>query len=262
MFKDMLLNSEPLSQYKIVVAVNNDKILAENLARSTAYSKLEVQILRGCQSASIAFNEVLDSTRCRYFIFVHQDVYLPESWLTRMDDLIDKIQSSIGENWAVIGVAGVSPSGRVIGKLWSEGTREEIDDGEEIEEAVSLDEVLLVVNAQSGVRFDAHLPGFHLYGTDIVQTSLKMGKKCFVAKNPIVHNDRTKYFLDSGFGEAFKFMSAKWRNVLPIPTTVTTLEKTCWPITWRNFRQLRRYFSRGDSRKIDSRLIAVQLGYE
>jgi len=251
------------SKYQIVVAVNNDKILADNLARTTAYTAVEVKILRGCHSASIAFNEVLDSSICKYLIFVHQDVYLPDPWLTKLDQLITKIESSSCKDWAVLGVVGVNSAEQFVGRLWSEGIRREIDGGHEIiEEVVSLDEVLLVINRESGVRFDEQLPGFHLYGTDIVQNALRMGKSCLVVKNPIVHNDRTKYFLDSSYKKAYMYMSGKWRDELPIPTTVTMLKKTYFGVSWRNIRQLKSYLLRGDDREIDSRLMAIQLGYE
>jgi len=250
------------SKYQIVVAVNNDKILADNLARTSAYSSVEVKILRGCHSASIAFNEVLDSSRCKYLIFVHQDVYLPDLWLSRLDQLIAKIESTSDKDWAVLGVVGVNSAEQFVGRIWSEGVRREIDGGHEIEEVVSLDEVLLVINRQSGVRFDEQLPGFHLYGTDIVQNALRMGKNCLVVNNPIVHNDRTKYFLDSSYKKAYKYMSGKWRDALPIPTTVIMLKNTYFGVSWRNFRQLKRYLLRGDDREIDSRLMAIQLGYE
>ena len=251
-----------LCKYQIVVAVNNDKILADNLARSTAFSSVGVKILRGCHSASIAFNEVLDSSICRYLIFVHQDVYLPDSWLAKLDQLITKIEFSSSKDWAVLGVAGVNSAGKIVGRLWSEGIKREINEGHEIEEAVSLDEVILVINRQSWIRFDAQLPGFHLYGTDIVQNALRMGKCCLVVKNPIIHNDRTKYFLDSRYKKAYKYMSHKWQDVLPIPTTVAMLKKNYIGVSWRNFRQLKRYLSNGDDREIDSRLMAIQLGYE
>lgn len=251
-----------LSKFQIVVAVNDENILADNLARSSAFSSVDVKILRGCHSASIAFNEVIDSSICRYLIFVHQDVYLPDSWLSKLDILITKIESSSSKEWAVLGVAGVNSVGKIVGRLWSEGVPCEINEGNEIEEAVSLDEVILVINRQSGVRFDNQLPGFHLYGTDIVQNALRMEKCCFVVRNPIVHNDRVKYFMDSSYKKSFMFMSRKWRDVLPIPTTVSTLRRTYLGVILMNFRQLKRYFLRRDERVIDSRQMAIQLGYE
>lgn len=246
----------------MVAAVNDDNILAENLAKSPCYSTIEVRILRDCQSASTAFNRALDGIDSRYCILVHQDAYLPAPWLARMDALIDRIEAADGADWAVLGVAGTHPSGRVVGKLWSAGIAAEIDKGGDIEAVVSLDEVLLVVNMGSGIRFDAELPGFHLYGTDIVQTALKLGRKCYAVKNPIIHNDRPKYFLDHGFKKAFGYMVDKWHEALPIPTTVALLERKSWAIHWRNLRQLKSYIIKGRRGKADPQVLAAGLNYE
>ena len=35
----------------------------------------------------------------------------------------------------------------------------------------SFDELLIVLRRDSGLRFDEGLPGWHMYGTDIVQTA-------------------------------------------------------------------------------------------
>lgn len=256
------MNPSYTQKYTLVVAVNDDKILAENLAKSPCYSVLSVRLLRNCPSASTAFNQALDGIDSRYCILVHQDVYLPTPWLARMDTLIDRIEAADGADWAVLGVAGTNSGGRVVGKLWSEGIAAEIDKGGDIEAVVSLDEVLLVINMDSGIRFDAGLPGFHLYGTDIVQTALKLGQKCYAVRNPIIHNDRPKYFLDRGFKKAFGYMVDKWHEALPIPTTVAVLERKSWSIHWRNLRQFKSYIVKGQRGKSDPQALAASLKYE
>ena len=44
----------------------------------------------------------------------------------------------------------------------------------------------------------AHLPNFHLYGTDIVLTARSLGRTAYAAHMPVIHNSRPK-FLGRGY---------------------------------------------------------------
>lgn len=60
--------------------------------------------------------------------------------------------------------------GRNAGLVWSNGLGREVRGVCEMPaQAISFDEVVLILRKDSGIRFDEQLPGFHLYGTDIVQ---------------------------------------------------------------------------------------------
>ena len=50
---------------------------------------------------------------------------------------------------------------------------------------VSVDELLIVLRIGSGLRFDERLPGFHLHGTDIVQSALHRGLGAFAIDAPV-----------------------------------------------------------------------------
>jgi hypothetical protein len=80
----------------------------------------------------------------------------------------------------------------------------------------AIDEVLIVLKRSSGVEFDAALPGFHLYATDLVQTALSLGLGAYVIHAPVVHNSRPSLYLGPDYFEAYRHVARKWRHRLPI----------------------------------------------
>ena len=66
----------------IVAAVNNDKVLCDNLAMSPMISEDRVSLIaeRGYQSAAKAYNAGLDKVTADIVIFARQDDYLPRGW--------------------------------------------------------------------------------------------------------------------------------------------------------------------------------------
>jgi hypothetical protein len=50
-----------------------------------------------------------------------------------------------------------------------------------------LDELLMIVRADSGVTFDPDLPGFHCYGADLCLSARDKGMKSYVVDAPVVH---------------------------------------------------------------------------
>ncbi len=65
-----------------IAAVNDDDILASNLALSPAIASYPARLitLRDQPSASRAYNQGLQMAKARIYILVHQDVYLPKGW--------------------------------------------------------------------------------------------------------------------------------------------------------------------------------------
>jgi hypothetical protein len=76
------------------------------------------------------------------------------------------------------------------------------------------------------VRFDPALPGWHMYGTDIVQTARAAGRGAYAGALPCIHNDKTHGKLDGGYDIAYRFMQKKWRSHLPIASPITKISRS------------------------------------
>jgi hypothetical protein len=218
----------------LVAAVNDDFVLTQNLLTSTLAfcDRTEVSLQRGFCSAGKAYNTALDQTTQEVVVFAHQDVYLPQRWLDQLHDAIGIVEST-DPNWAVIGVYGVTANGEHVGHCWSSGLNRILGESFAIPRRVcAIDELVIVLKRSSGLRFDEKLPGFHLYGTDIVQVALANGFSAYVIHAPVVHNSRPVRTLHGAYAEAYHYMRQKWRKQLPISTTVVPLTRTGYPL-WR-----------------------------
>ena len=214
-----------LTDLCIVTPVNDDAVLAANLLRSPAVAAgLPVKQMRGFRSAAIAYNAALDEISAEIVVFCHQDVYLPRSWLTKLEQAIRAVEK-IDKNWAVLGLYGVKPDGAHVGNVWCSDANKVLNPPANMPAAVqSIDELLFVLRRSSGIRFDEKLPGFHLYGTDVVQTALAAGLGAYVVDAPVIHNTAGLSTLRGAYVRAFRYVARKWRNKLPIVTP-------CAPVT-------------------------------
>ncbi|KKB85698.1 hypothetical protein VW29_06140 [Devosia limi DSM 17137] len=175
-------------------------------------------------SASIAYNRLLDQSDAEYLVLVHQDVFLPAGWMTRLRGAIAAL-SRLDPDWAVLGAHGVALDGRAVGPVWSSSLGSIVGRVSLQPVAVqSLDELLIVVR-RSAVRFDTSLPGFHFHGTDIVQIAAAAGRSSYVTSLPLVHNDRFKGVLGDDFRQAYHYIRTKWRQQLPLCSPVV---KVSW----------------------------------
>lgn len=215
-----------VTDFAVAAAVNNREILASCLARSPdiAEGRAPLKIYEDRPSAASALNAGLDGSTAPIVILAHQDVYLPRGWLEDLARQIDLIETSRPE-WGVIGLFGRRVTGEVIGRVWSSGLgREAGERGFAPAEASTLDELLLVVRRASGLRFDEALPGFHLYGTDIVTEARSRGIPSFIIDAPVVHNSRPVRTLTGAYAHAYRHMQRKWRGSLPIHTLICDIE--------------------------------------
>lgn len=218
-----------------VVAVNDEEVFERNFARSPALRLPGVRIdsIRGFRSASAAYNAGLDAGHNEFVVFCHQDVYLPAGWYDALQSAVARLRER-DPRWAVLGLFGATAEGRRVGYVWSSGLRSLL--GEPFDEpfpVVSLDELLLVVRRSSGLRFDEGLPGFHLYGTDIVQEALARGRSAYSICAPVVHNSRPVMYLPREYLAAYVFMRTKWARRLPIAHCISPLVGS----RWRHFRR-------------------------
>ncbi|MFN4129415.1 MAG: hypothetical protein ACK4GC_06325 [Paracoccaceae bacterium] len=213
--------------FTIACASNSDAILSANLAASPCLSHgVVLHVECDAPSAPIAYNRALDATDSDVVIFAHHDVYLPKGWDTllaaRLADLTRR-----HPDWAVAGAYGVSADYRQFGPVWTSSLGEIIGRVPlRPEPVISLDEMLIVLRRASGLRFDDHQPGWHMYGTDIVCRARAAGKGAFAIGLPCIHNDRFHGALGPDFSESYRWMQATWRHFLPIQTPVTKISRT------------------------------------
>ena len=261
-----------MGDWRILACCNDRATLAANLAASDDVRRKPDRLLveEGAPSASIGVNALMGHVSTQYCVVAHQDVYLPNGWIARLLSAIRDIESR-DSSWGVIGVYGVRPNGGHVGRVWSSGLGREI--GAPFVGPIvvgSLDELVLVINQAQELRFDERLPGFHLYGTDIVQTSLSQGRSTYVVDAPVVHNSLPVRSLSGDYMTAYRYMIRKWRAQLPIFTPVAPLQR---PAMIQKFRNLRRSASRitrrgapqfagSNAPRPDPAAIARRLGYE
>lgn len=250
---------------EFVTAVNNDIVLSNNLLASSTILNGDTVLhqIINAKSASCAYNEVLQNSKADILVFAHQDVYIPSSFIGHLIQAIEVIESN-DPHWAVIGCIGVNESNKIAGKVWPTGIGKEV--GVKIikpQRVISLDELLLVVKMRSGIKFDINLPGFHLYGTDIVQNARLKSLSSYAIYAPVIHNSLPYLKFGQDFVLAYRYMQEKWKSILPIITLVTTITPYGWPLRKRLIKQ---YFNRCDRRdysRLDNPAAkAKELGYE
>ena len=213
--------------FVIACASNSDAILAANLAASPAVAGgVGLHVERNAPSAAFAYNQALEATDSDVVVFAHHDVYLPKGWDAllgaRLDDLTRR-----HPNWALAGAFGVAADLRQFGPVLTSSLGQIVGRVPlQPEPVISLDEMLIVLRRSSGLRFDADHPGWHMYGTDIVCRARVAGKGAFAIGLPCIHNDRFHDALGPDFSDSYRWMQAKWPQILPIQTPVTKISRS------------------------------------
>lgn len=211
-------------KWSVVSAVNNDQVLKSCLLSSPDVSlATEVLLQRGYASAALAYNEALDRASTDVVVFAHQDVYLPEGWLAKLQQALEWL-SDHDPNWAVAGVWGVNRAGGRAGNVYCTGLGCALGKSGELPVAVrTLDELLLIVRKSSGVRFDGRLQGYHFYGTDLCLEAERQQKTCYALSVFCVHNTNGYGMLPWQFWKTYLWMRRKWKSRLPILTPCTEI---------------------------------------
>jgi hypothetical protein len=243
----------------IISAVNDDNVLWSTLKLSPMIQRgVPLLVQKGFTCASKAYNHGLRQSGCTCVIFAHQDVYFPRDWIETLNRAIDALRD---RKWAVLGIIGKDRNGRA----WSTGIGQEV--GRKVEGVVpvtTIDELVIVLNRKSGLQFDERLPGFHLYGTDIVQTAIQAGYETYIFDGPVIHNSLPVTRLDRSYWNAYQYMQKKWRKILPIDTLIVPITRFAWPVHKSRIKNMIRLgASRDQFRRLeDPAGKAHELGYE
>jgi hypothetical protein len=232
--------------FHLYCVANNEAILERDLKASPdiAGGVLPLTVLLHQESASGAYARAFTDASADYLVFAHQDVYLPRGWLATVAARIAALNER-HPDWAVLGLFGATPHGQLAGHLWDAALGLV---GGHLERpairAVSLDEVVLIVRRDAGIAFDAGLPSFHLYGTDLALAAKNRGLGAFIIDAPVIHNTRPIARLGRDYVAAYRYMVRKWRRYLPSPTVILPLAASPWPLRWRRSRVWWKGFAR------------------
>ena len=213
--------------FTVACASNNDAILTANLARSPMFQTgVPLHLERNAPTAAIAYNRALDATSAPIVVFAHHDVYLPKGWETTLAARLAEVQTA-DPDWALFGAFGVGLDHSHIGPVWSSSIGQIVGRVPMQPTRVqSYDELLIVLRRDAGIRFDDAAPGWHMYGTDIVQTARARGLHAYAGALPTIHNDRYHEALRNDFVECYQFMRRKWRADLPLRTPIIKISRS------------------------------------
>jgi hypothetical protein len=218
---------EKMLRWSLVAAVNDEYVLETSLLRSPDIADAtDICFQRGFSSAATAYNAALDGCRGDVVVCVHQDVFLPAGWIERLKRQVEQVER-IDPRWGVIGVYGLDMAARPCGHVHSTGLKRTLGTPEGLPaRAIAIDEMVIVLRRSAGLRFDAKLPGFHLYGTDICLEAERRDLSTFVVANFCVHNSNGLAVLPWAFWESYWFLRGKWRSRLPVKSPCATVHRS------------------------------------
>lgn len=257
-----------LADFLVVSPVNDERTLSRCLAASPdlVSGAVELHVVRGARSANEVIADALRSRHRGFAVYAHQDVYFPAGFFERLARTLSGL-SDLDETWAVAGAIGRDAERATHGTVWSTDRGQVV--GEPIDAPTPvecLDECVLVLRAGDLSLVDLGLPGFHLYGVDLVQMGRLQGRRSYAVPLEIVHHAKPITSLGGGYAESHRYARIKWAARLPMVTLIAPLERVPWKL-WkmRLGARLRARFATVDhpyDQDSDPREIARELAYE
>jgi hypothetical protein len=221
-----LNNNVPIS---FAVPISQPEVYRQNFLASPFFDgeqEYEIIELNNYRSASAAYNAAKEIATYDLIVYVHQDVILPKYWSEQLFDALKYLETH-HLNWGVLGCIGISEMGDIRGSIYCTGNNGYIGKHLEIPEAVAtLDEVVLIANKSSNLKFDPGLPFFHFYGTDLCLAARKKGMSNYVIPAFCIHNSKKTLFFPREFYKCAAHIRNKYPEFLPIATTCTRLTKS------------------------------------
>jgi hypothetical protein len=208
--------------FTIAVSVNSEEVLQKNLLVSPGLldgGRNQLLVQRDFASASLSYNSAIEQAENDIVIFVHQDLYLPETWFADLRRCLAHLEES-DPRWGVLGCYGSRKGAQGgLGRIYTRGLGshgQKISRPEPIE---TLDEIVLITRRSSGLRFDPALPHFHLYGPDICMTARQRGLVNYAFQGYCVHNTNQLLTLPKEFYSCYRYIRSKWACYVPIHTS-------------------------------------------
>lgn len=250
----------------VAAAVNDDLMLGKALGASPRIQsgEIELRTYRGYSTAASALNVALSESNADVVVLAHQDVYLHDGFFDNLRTTITDLEAT-DPHWAVLGQVGITAQRQVVGAAWSSGRGRIL--GRAVNRPVevsAIDEMVLIVRRGSRVRFDERLPGFHMYGVDIVQIARRLGLRAYVIPSQALHFSRPVTGLMGGYAMAYRYLQKKYKADLPLPTLIANLERHSFRLWLQHFRYRR--IANGKTHRTDPvgdpAAIARELGIE
>ncbi len=223
-----------------VSATNDRGILESNFLASPILAPgfpHQILIQEGFSSASLAYNDAIDKSENDLIVFAHQDILFAANWIEDLRLALARLEET-DPNWGVLGCYGetLHDNGRgyilsgaqgILGKPFIQP-----------EPVQTLDEIVLILRKSSGMRFDESLPHFHFYGADISLQAAQRKQGVYVIPAFCVHNTSQLLTLPSEFYECYSHFRMKWRDWLPIQTTVIRITRSETPMYVRRIKEI------------------------
>ncbi len=179
------------------------------------------------------YNIFLRVARGQYVILCHQDVFLIEDGLDRLNEVIEELDA-LDPDWALFGNSGGYWPCRQAIRI-----RDKIGDNQAHgapfpRKCHSLDENFIVVRADANLALSKDLKGFHLYGTEICLVAAALGHHSYVADFYLYHAGEAN--IDPTYGLIRAAMIRKYSRVLAmrmLKTPCSDMVFTPWaPLSW------------------------------
>ncbi len=228
--------------FTIAAAVNNAQVLRGNLCLSPGLrgGAHQLVIKENYVSASLAYNSAIDEADNDVIIFVHQDVYFPETWFPDLRKSLAYLNAE-SVDWGVLGCFGcASFAAKGLGIVYTNGLGVHGRKIEKPEPVETLDEIVLIMRKSSGLRFDPQLPHFHLYGTDICLSAKEMGMTSYAIPAFCVHNTNQLLTFPQEYYDCYRYVKNKWAKFLPIYTSCVRISRFDMELYDRRIRELAR----------------------
>jgi hypothetical protein len=216
--------------WSAVVAVHHDDtVLKSTLLRSPALAMPgRLMIQRGFKTVAAAYNAGLREVRSDVVLFVHPDVYLPDSWEDSLANSLRYLDKT-DPNWGVAGLYGTRRDGAGRGFLYSTGRYGFVGTPFHCPEEVrTVDEFTFAIRRDSGLICDEKLPSdqFQLGATDLCLQAEKGGMKNYVIPCFSIHNANRWTRLPSFWG-CYLHIRSKWNDALPVDLPYATITRGC-----------------------------------
>jgi len=225
------------------VAVNDRTILNRNFLASPALGETagcELRLQENYLSAAKAYNDAIDASSSELMIFLHQDVYLPSGWLSRLKTCIDSLDRK-DPKWGIAGCWGVTQEGKGFGHLYTTGLGVLGSAFDNPKPVQTLDEVVLIMRRSSGLRFDEGLPNFHFYGAHLCMAAAARGRRSYAISAFCIHNSNYLRVLPREFYGCYGYVKNSWRLDLPIHTSCIRISEFDTEMRLRQLTELIRY---------------------
>lgn len=218
-----------MTKFSIVTCISNKKIYNECILESLKKCRYshDIEIIpiintNNIYHASNAYNYAMKCATSNNLIFAHQDVEFVGDWFSKLDEIINSLDS-----WGAIGCSGISLNAGIadigvwggyreqqvaVGTVYgSKSDKPDWDGIKDITKVHCLDECLFIVNRLSDQKFDENIHGFHFYGADLCLQLRDSGYDIYAADLPIIHYGKySTSMADKSYWRSFKYVHNKW----------------------------------------------------